>query len=169
MAVFGGPWARLMGDLDRKGFWIRFGGHLILAIALTALWVVLAEVWLDQRPLLVIVPIRLLLVGPQLSIYVRRLRDAGRSGWWALWLVALYAVGLAAFVHYAHRLDGWGQQLASLRRYPPDESTADVQAHYDNDLETVLVVGAGALTGLPGPLQLAFASVVGRLTPLPRQ
>ncbi len=155
----------LTGNLGRKGFWLRFVVYLGLSIALTALWVGLAETWLDDRPLLVIVPLRLLLIGPQLSIYVRRLHDTGHSGKWLLCLLALYAVGLMAFVYYQHRLDGWGAQLAPMRLHAPDESTADIQAHYDNDLDTVLIVGAGALTGLAGPLQLAFAVIIGRLAP----
>ncbi len=168
MARIGRLGAWMTGDLDRKGFWIRFVIHLVLSIALTALWVALAETWLDAHPLFVIVPIRLLLIGPQLSIYMRRLHDAGRSGRWVLCLPALYATGLLVYIHYQHRLDGWGAQLAPMRLHAPDESTADVQSHYDNDLDTVVTIGAGALTGLPGPLQLIFAAVVGRLKSKPR-
>lgn len=155
--------AVITAPLGRKGFWTLLGVPAAAAIALTVLWVYLSEAWLDHRPLLVIVPIRLLLIGPQLSIYVRRLHDAGRSGWWVFGLIALYAMGLAAFVHYAHRLDDWAAELARLRPQAPDESTGDVQAHYDNDIEVLLIVGSGALTGLPGPLQLIFAGLVGRL------
>ena len=157
--------AAMGGNLDRKGFWIRFALYAVASLALAATWMALAEVWPDNRPLLVIVPIRLLLIGPQLSIYVRRLHDAGRSGKWALCLVGLYAVGLVAFIHFQHRVDGWGVELAPTRRYAPDESSANVQALYDYTLQNVLLVGAGALTGLPGPFQLAFAGIVGWLKP----
>ena len=161
------PRALFTRDLGRGGFWTRFAIYLCASIALTVIWVGMKETWLDERFLLVVAPVRLLLIGPQLSIHVRRLHDAGRSGKWILCLVALYAAGLVAFLHYEHRLDGWGAQLARLRLYPPDESTGDVQAHYDNDLEVTVIVGSGALTGLPGPLQLAFAWVVGRLKSRP--
>jgi uncharacterized membrane protein YhaH (DUF805 family) len=153
----------MTGKLDRKGFWIRFTVHLIASIALTAAWVSLAEIWLDKRPLLVIVPLRLLLAGPQLFIYVRRLHDAGHSGKWVLCLLVLYAAGLLAFLHYGHRLDIVGKALAASRLHPPDESTADIQAIYDGDLETLLIVGSGAMTGMPGPLQMVFAGIIGAL------
>jgi len=152
-------------DLSRKGFWLWFAVHLGLSLALTALWVGLAEIWLDDRPLLVIVSLRLLLIGPQLSVYVRRLHDAGRSGIWALCLLALYAAGLVAFIHLQHRVDGWGAELAPIRQHAPDEGSGNVQALYNYELQNVLLVGTGVLTGLPGPLQLAFAGVVGSLKP----
>jgi len=167
--MVGRIWTRLTGDLDRKGFWIGFAICFAVSLALTDLWYRLAQVWLDGRPLLVIAPIRLLLIGPQLLIYVRRLHHAGRSGKWVLCLLALYTLGLAVLPHYLHRLDDWGAQLTPMRLHAPDESTANVQAHYDNDLENTIIIGAGALTGLPGPLQLAFAVWVGRLRPSRRQ
>ena len=155
--------ALMTGDLDRKGFWIRFAIHLGLSMALAFVWVVLAERWLDDRPLLVVVPIRLLLIGPQMSIYVRRLHNAGRSGKWVLGILALYTAGLMAFLHLQHRVDGWGAELAPMRRHAPDEGSANVQALYDYQLQNALLVGSGVLTGLPGPIQLVFAGIVGSL------
>ena len=163
MGLIGRFQVGMTGYLDRKRFWIRFVMHLVASIALTALWVALAQIWLDERPLLVIVPIRLLLVIPQFSIYVRRLHDASQSGKWIMCLLALYALGAAALIHYGHRLETTGAELAPMRRHSPDESTADVQSVYDNNLSTAVIVGSGVLTGLPGPLQLFFAVIVGSL------
>ena len=150
-------------ELDRKAFWRWFAVCLVVSVGLTGLWYALAKAWLDNGPLLVIAPLRLLSLGPQLAIYRRRLRDAGRSTGWIFCLAALYAVELAALVHYQDRLDTVGAELKALRLHPADESSADVEAIYENDLEVVLIVGAGALTGLPGPLQLIFAGIVGSL------
>ena len=157
--------ALIPGNLDRKGYWIGFAIHLALSIAIVSVWTGLAEAWPDDRPLLVIVPVRLLSVGPQLSIHVRRLHDAGHSGKWVLCLLALYAMGLAAFIQCQHRLDGWGEELALLRWHASDESTGNVQALYDYELQNALMAGAGVLAGMPGPLQLIFAGIVGSLKP----
>ncbi len=153
----------MKAELDQRGFWVWFAVYFVVSAALIGLWYALAKAWPDNRPLLVIVPIRLLLLAPQLSIYRRRLREARRSAGWIFCLAALYAVGLAALLHYQHRLDTVGATLKLVRLRAADESSDNVEAIYENDLETVLIVGAGALTGFPGPLQLIFAVWVGRL------
>lgn len=158
----------MSAELDQKGFWLWFVIYFAISIALTVLWNHLAQIWLDDRPLWVMAPIGLLLLGPHLSIYVRRLRHAGRSGKWVFCLLALYAVELAALPHYQHRLDMVGAELKPMRLHPIDESSGNVETLYAWDIGVVQDVGAGVLTGLPGLLQLIFAVLVGRLKPRPR-
>ncbi|WP_162148975.1 DUF805 domain-containing protein [Asticcacaulis sp. AC466] len=147
----------LKGRLNRIGFWLNWTALLAISVCLAGLWI-----WVVDRAgivpaTLAILPFRLPLLAQQVSMYVRRLRDAGRPGDDVIFLLAVYAVMTVVALYIA-------SGAISAR-------TECQLTGYDNcgdaggfELFTFLF-GIGPLTGLPGPLSFFWALSVGLAKP----
>lgn len=161
--------APMTGCIGRAAFWRGFLLHFALSIALLAIGLGLTRIWPNFLPLLFVVPIRAILLMPQISLYVRRLHDAGRSGKWLLLLMPLYAAGLLVFVRESlHALHYYHEYLRANALINP-EGAGNMRAIWEVDLVSAVIAGSGALTGLPGPIQLVVALIVGLLKPKPER
>ena len=89
---------RLDGRIGRKAFWIGFGAilaaFLLLDFATRGAGVITALAMLA-------------LIYPLTAVLVKRLHDRGRSGWWALALVAIPASGIVAGFVASLAGSGW--------------------------------------------------------------
>jgi len=140
----------MTGRLDRKAFWINWFVLLAGSIALAALWL-----WIEgrtnlQTATLAILPLRAPVITQQVSMYVRRLRDAGRSWLHVLFLLVIYAVmGLVA-VYWA---------LGAIPARAECQLTG-----FDNCGDAAgfaFLAGLGPLAGFPGPLSFFWSLFVG--------
>ncbi len=144
----------LKGRLDRKAFWINWLVLLIVSIALAALWI-----WIEgrtdlQTATLAILPLRVPMVAQQVSMHVRRLRDAGRSWLHVFFLLVIYALmGLVALYWAIGAIPERAEcQLTEF------DGCGDAGASEG----LAFLAGLGPLTGFPGPLSLLWSIFVGR-------
>lgn len=143
----------MRGRIGRLGFWTGFAAHFAFSVALLLTWLAACD-FLGVLPgTLAVSPVRLLLIGPQISMYVRRLRDAGLPVGGVFVLLAVWGLALAAAAADVDQAIAAGHGC--------DEGTYD-----DCDTETfswlfAAIAGYGPLTGLPGPFSLLIAVIVG--------
>ncbi len=146
--------AAILGCLNRKGFWAQFFFHFALSAALLAIFFFAWQLTGKMLPLWAAAPLRLVLIVPQVGIYLRRLRDAGRLG--AVWLLlAVYALGLMAYAYCQYQIVEY-DVLVQQGELDADEDVLHWQM-------LAWISGAGVFTGFPGPIQLAFALYAGTL------
>ena len=100
LGAFTEMWTRAFdykGVSNRKQYWFPFALHAVLALLASGL--ILCSLLVGKGGLFfalaaaVIIGYLILSIIPWASLTVRRLRDSGRSGWWAL-LVLVLGVGM---------------------------------------------------------------------------
>jgi len=141
------------GRIGRKAFWAGWGAHLLLSVALVAVFGGVDSRWPGGAAILVLLALRLPIIGLQMSIYARRLRDAGQPGWWAVFVLGLYAV----MAYICWNLAQGAMDFARECRQTGYDDCGDAA----NFAGMAALAGLGPLTGFPGPFSLLFAIGVG--------
>ena len=87
-------YANFADRASRKEYWVFFIVSWVILLVLGGL-----GFWLGLTPLLVVAGIVLLvLLVPSIAIAVRRLHDAGYSGWWYLLVLVPYVGFIVPFI-----------------------------------------------------------------------
>lgn len=145
------------GTLPRRNFWMGCMVWFAVSICLCTAWL-----WLEPRhgasgASLILMPLRAIILVPNLSLNVRRLHDAGWSGWTALFLLLPPALGIWGVLEM-------GKEMELL------EQRANAGDYTANDQKSIQELGnllfeACLVSGVPGPLQFLFALMLGLLPP----
>jgi len=144
----------MRGRIGRKTFWTGWALHLVLSIGLAVTWNAASKVLGNLAWAIVpVLMLRVALIGPQMSLYVRRLHDIGLSGRWVFVLIGIYTFAALAGAFLAHiASESWGEcQQGSY-------DACDDNAFFGS---LAVMAGYGPLTGLPGPFSLLCAVIVG--------
>ena len=91
------------GRTARSDFWLAAAANAIVIIAVLALGALLVGLWGDSAtvgPIAFLVIYSLAAIVPNISIQVRRLRDAGFSPWLLLLSLIPYLGGIILFIMY---------------------------------------------------------------------
>ena len=91
------------GNTKRSEFWLAYAGNAIVVVFLLVLGFLLGSLLGDSdnvTPVALIVIYSVAAIVPNVSIQVRRLRDAGFNPWLLLVSVVPYVGGIALFIMY---------------------------------------------------------------------
>jgi uncharacterized membrane protein YhaH (DUF805 family) len=127
------------GVTGRKAFWLGCVVSFIVSVLLLIAWVWQLGLRDKQTATLMILPARLLVLWPSLALYVRRLRDSGRSPF-----IAISTPGEIADA----------EQRASEGEYSAQDDALYLRF-------IAFPFEAGLIAGLPGPFQFGFALLTG--------
>ncbi|MDV6329978.1 DUF805 domain-containing protein [Asticcacaulis sp. 201] len=147
----------LKSRLNRKAFWLNWLVLFVISICLASIWLRIDG---DEGVLtatLVILPFRLPVLVQQVSMYVRRLRDAGMLWAHVLFLLAVYTVMTVVALYLA--------PAAIDARAECQLTGFDNCGDADGFEAFTFLFGIGPLTGLPGPLSFFWALSVGLAKP----
>lgn len=141
----------MRGRIGRTAFWVGWGVHFLLSCALIAAFVAVDIRWPGGAAVFVVAGLRLLLIGPQVSLYVRRLRDGGHPGRYVFVLLGIYAVMVAIIAYWMPAALDDARECRETGSSGCGEPASAM----------IALAAIGPVTGLPGPFSLLFAIAVG--------